>query len=247
MATSAKPSRASGLKKRRAAVLVKRGQARWLHYLQEKKQANAPLKKDDEAVVQAAKDFADAKTAEGTYWLGLIEEATSGPAAARKVYQAGAAKFKTPADQRLFQAALDRLDATPAAGQQVSRAPRLADAALVLAAMTIALQDQPAAPKQDPAASSRTRPRAGRSQTRPRRRHSSPRRMPPRRPSPWRKPAPISGWPPAWQRSKNMPRRSPHSPKRGDPRQGTLPTALQGPEPHAPTRRNRYSCGPATS
>src|SRR5207245_57759 len=38
------------------AVLVKRGQARWLQYLQEKKQANTPLKKDDEAVAQAVKD-----------------------------------------------------------------------------------------------------------------------------------------------------------------------------------------------
>ena len=49
-------------------VLVKRGQARWLQYLQEKKQSKAPLKKDDEAVTQAVKDLTEAKTAEGMIW-----------------------------------------------------------------------------------------------------------------------------------------------------------------------------------
>lgn len=126
------------------AVLVKRGQARWLQYLQEKKQANAPLKKDDEAVAQAVKDLTDAKNAEGTLWLGLIEESVSGPAAARKVYQDGATKY--PAEQRLFQAALDRVDATAAAGQRTSMHP--ADIGLLLAALTITLQDQPAAAPQ---------------------------------------------------------------------------------------------------
>src|SRR5207237_4147466 len=50
--------------------LTKRGLARWLQYLQQKKQANAPLKAEDDAVAQAKKDLTDAKTAEGKYWLG---------------------------------------------------------------------------------------------------------------------------------------------------------------------------------
>lgn len=134
------------------ALLVKRGQARWLAYLQEKKQAKGPLKKDDEAVAQAVKDLTEAKTAEAIFWLGLIEESTSGPAAARKIYQEGIGKFKQPAEQQLFQSALDRLDAdadAPAA-RQAWRAPRLAETAL---ALTIALQEPaaPAAPQEPPA------------------------------------------------------------------------------------------------
>ncbi len=145
------------------AVLVKRGQARWLAYLQEKKAANAPLKKDDEAVAQAVKDLTEAKNAEGSLWLGIIEESVSGPAAARKIYQEGAGKFKQPAEQRLFQSALDRLDATadaPAA-RQGSRLLVPTDAALALAGLMVALQ-APTTPeaKQEPAAPAGAAPQA---------------------------------------------------------------------------------------
>lgn len=91
-------------------VLSKRGLARWLQYLQKQKGANAPLNKGDSEVTGAQKDLNDAGNAEAKFWLGHMEEMLAGKEAARKVYQEGADKFKD--QQRIFQSALDRLDAT---------------------------------------------------------------------------------------------------------------------------------------
>jgi TolA-binding protein len=102
---------------------VAQGEARWLAYLTRQKQRKAPLKADDPAVKQARSDLEAAGNADGLFWLGQLQEGTGDLSGARKTYETGAKKFKDQrAQQRLFQAALDRLDAlsegAPAAKSQ---------------------------------------------------------------------------------------------------------------------------------
>jgi tetratricopeptide (TPR) repeat protein len=126
-------------------------------------------------VKQARADLQNAKSAQGLFWLGQIEEGTGNIEGARKLYRSGLDQFKDKAEEaRVFQAALDRLDATEAAGDAQSLllpvptrqhlVALLADTYLTNAIQAlIALQDQPVtqgAPKSAPAATD-TAPNAG--------------------------------------------------------------------------------------
>jgi tetratricopeptide (TPR) repeat protein len=108
--------------------LAARGQALWLKTLQQLKQENKPLTKDelakDENIRKATDDLRKADTPTALLWLGMIQEYTEGPDAARKTYEQAMAKH--PDQKRRFQAALDRLDlATPEAppGARLEPAP----------------------------------------------------------------------------------------------------------------------------
>jgi tetratricopeptide (TPR) repeat protein len=90
--------------------LTARGEARWLSYLQQQRSRRAPVKADDAVVKQALADLTAAKTPEALFWEGQIQETTGNVAAARKTYENGLRQYKSqPEQQRLFQAALDRL------------------------------------------------------------------------------------------------------------------------------------------
>ena len=66
----------------------------------------------DMAVKQAKAYLESSKDPSSLFWLGQIQESTGDLAGARKTYEAGAEQFKgDPAQQRLFQASLDRLNA----------------------------------------------------------------------------------------------------------------------------------------
>ncbi len=56
------------------AVLCGRGQARWLSYLRQQKLKHLSLAENDKAIEQARQDLIAAKSAEGSLWLGLINE-----------------------------------------------------------------------------------------------------------------------------------------------------------------------------
>ena len=76
----------------RTEALAQRGTARWLHYLQEQKAKNAPLKADDEAVKEARQDLeaaAQKDNPEALLALGNLQEYTAGPAEALKTYRKG--------------------------------------------------------------------------------------------------------------------------------------------------------------
>jgi tetratricopeptide (TPR) repeat protein len=139
-----------------SGTLAARGEARWLLYLKQQSEKNQPIKADDEGVKQARTDLENAKSAQGLFWLGQIEEGTGNLKRAREVYQSALNKFQDNAlEARVFQAALDRLDATEPSGDAQSlllpvptrqhlRA-LLADAYLAkMLQALIALQDQPA-------------------------------------------------------------------------------------------------------
>src|SRR5262249_22361116 len=98
-------------------MLAARGEARWLLYLKQQAEKHQPFKADDEVVKQARADLENSKSVEGLFWLGQIEEGAGNVEGARKIYRSGLSQFKDNAEGlRVFQAALDRLDATePAA------------------------------------------------------------------------------------------------------------------------------------
>jgi tetratricopeptide (TPR) repeat protein len=88
------------------------GAARWLAYLREQQPKHAPPKADDAAVKQAKADLEASKTPESQLWLGQIQEAIGDVAGARKIYEGALERAKSdPTRERMFQAALDRLDA----------------------------------------------------------------------------------------------------------------------------------------
>jgi TolA-binding protein len=140
-------------------MLAARGEARWLLYLKQQSEKSQPIKADDEGVKQARTDLENAKSAQGLFWLAQIEEGTGNIEAARKLYHNGLNQFKDNAEEaRIFQAALDRLDAMePATDAQSLLLPDpgrrhldtlLADVCVAKAIQAvIALQDQPAPPK----------------------------------------------------------------------------------------------------
>src|SRR5262249_3988524 len=93
-------------------ALTARGEGRRLSYLEQKRAERAAPKLDDEEVKRAMEDFTNAKTAEATFWIGQIREQTGDLAGAKKTYEEALKQFAAnPAEQRLFQAALDRLEA----------------------------------------------------------------------------------------------------------------------------------------
>ncbi len=123
-----------------------RGEVRWLSYLQKQRTDKAPLKADDPAVVNALKDLEKAGTADAIFWLGQLRESLGDDAAARKTFTDGADKFKAdPLQKRRFEAALNRLDLRavqkPAEPAGMSRAPRRADEALMVALLFLAFQE----------------------------------------------------------------------------------------------------------
>ena len=124
--------------------LAARGEARWLSYVQQQRRNHAPVDASARAVDEAKQDLQRADTAQGTFWLGQIQEAARDFAGARKTYEEGLKRFQDrPEQARLFQSALDRLDAlsdeTPAsadkAGAFLDFRSRLADEVLLLVAL----------------------------------------------------------------------------------------------------------------
>jgi hypothetical protein len=128
--------------------LAKRGELRWLTYLQKQREANAAIKADDPTVKQAVDDLTKANTPDALFWLGYIEEQTGQGKKARDTYTKAKERFKDdPAQRRIFEAALERLEEEGAAGVGAA-APRPGD---VLALLLIGLQPPgPGAPAAGP-------------------------------------------------------------------------------------------------
>ncbi|HEX5271185.1 MAG TPA: hypothetical protein VFW33_11880, partial [Gemmataceae bacterium] len=110
------------------------GTARWMNYLQDQMNKGARPNAADEPVQKASAELkaaADKGNADAILALGNLQEYTAGPAEARKTYEAGLAKFKGKALERVFQAQIDRLDSgAPAAaegGKPQAAAPRAGD------------------------------------------------------------------------------------------------------------------------
>jgi hypothetical protein len=131
-------------------VQADRGTARWMTYLQEQMGKGAKPNAADEPVQKARTELEAAAAKdnpEAVLALGNLQEYTAGPAEALKTYQDAAKKFKDPKWARVFQAQIDRLDATTARPADVSKpqaaAPHLGDgdvAARALLALLIAFQ-----------------------------------------------------------------------------------------------------------
>jgi TolA-binding protein len=89
-------------------VLTGRGQARWLAYLQDRRDNRQPLDENHPDVVAARHDLQAAMTPEADLWLGLIHEAFNQWQAARQVYRFAGARF--PNEHLWFTTAIRRLD-----------------------------------------------------------------------------------------------------------------------------------------
>lgn len=159
-----------------AERLAARGEARWLAYVRQQRQKKAQPAADDPAVKQARADLEKVKGPEGLFWLGQIQEGTGDLAGARKTYEQGLAQFTDdPARRRLFEVALDRLDANapedkPAEGGADSQGAALSSAVVALTALQapkpdkappdeegpkpVKAQATPSAPKANPPAES---------------------------------------------------------------------------------------------
>ncbi len=87
------------------------GQARVLKYLRDCKLTNAQPSATAEEMKAAQAELKSVDSAISSLWLGLIEESFGKTDAARTIYQDARGKYATEA--KLFQAALDRLDARP--------------------------------------------------------------------------------------------------------------------------------------
>ncbi|MFN4259395.1 MAG: hypothetical protein ACK4RK_08845 [Gemmataceae bacterium] len=132
-------------------LLAARGQTRWLLYLQ--RQNGNQLKKDDPAVQQAIADLTKANNPQGLFWLGHIDEMIGDVTAARAAYLKGRdAANNNPVQQKMFDAALNRLDARPTAAAppmepaaDAGAARSDASAALMVWMVTL-LQNDAAAP-----------------------------------------------------------------------------------------------------
>lgn len=136
-----------------------RGQARLLARVRELARDNAAAAADDPGLKQAREDLQAAAAGDGeaaaraTLFLGLSHETTGDRTGARQVYQDGAKKFPQAAE--MFQAALDRLDATapPAAGKSSRLTPAEVDQLAAAAALLVMTQAAPeAAPPAPPEA-----------------------------------------------------------------------------------------------
>lgn len=93
--------------------LAQRGEYRWLSYLQKQRQAQAPIKAEDDGAKQAAADLqaaADKGDADALFWLGHLQESTNALDQAKATYVQGAQKATDPVTKRRFEAALHRLE-----------------------------------------------------------------------------------------------------------------------------------------
>lgn len=140
-----------------AEAKANRGQARFLTRVRELARDNQAAAADDAGLKQARDDLQAAAAdpaggepaARATLFLGLTHETSGDRAGAKKVYEDGLKKFPQSAD--VFQAALDRLDATaPAAGKSSRLTPR--DAEQLAAAAALLLVANPVPEAQQPEA-----------------------------------------------------------------------------------------------
>jgi tetratricopeptide (TPR) repeat protein len=133
-----------------AERLAARGEARWLAYVQQQRRVHRPLEANARPVEEAKEDLQRANNAEATFWLGQIQEATQDLAGARKTYEDGRKRFQDdPASARLFETALDRLEAlteeSPATDKTGAFVPvRKPDPSELVALLVVLEQDSPA-------------------------------------------------------------------------------------------------------
>jgi tetratricopeptide (TPR) repeat protein len=107
-------ARESGYEQAEAASpqeLARRGEYRWLSYLQEQRKTGKPVQLTDPAVKAAQEDLQKAAkdVPEALYWLGHISEVGKQPDQAKQYYSQGLQQFNDPIEKVRFQAALDRL------------------------------------------------------------------------------------------------------------------------------------------
>jgi hypothetical protein len=129
--------------------LGRRGEYRWLAYLQRQRRGNGLLNGADVAVKQAATDLqaaADKGNADALFWLGHLQESTNALDKAKASYAKGAAEAKDPLQKRRFQAALNRLELREAA--KAAWAPNAAEA-LLLTMVALQAEAPAAAPATD--------------------------------------------------------------------------------------------------
>jgi hypothetical protein len=130
--------------------LAKRGELRWLSYLQKQRQANAAIKANDQPVQQAVADLKKANTADALFWLGQIQQETGDPKGAQATYGKAVEQFRNnPAQRRIFDAALERLADEEGPAGAGAALPWRGDALL---ALLIALQPPAPMPGEAPAA-----------------------------------------------------------------------------------------------
>jgi hypothetical protein len=116
------------------------GQARVLKYLRDCKRKNAQPDAAAEELKAAQADLKSNDSPVSSLWLGLIEESFGKTDAARTIYQDAKGKFA--GDSKLFQAALDRLDARPTG----PATPRITMNSFSAALFTLLIQAEPAMP-----------------------------------------------------------------------------------------------------
>jgi hypothetical protein len=129
--------------------LGRRGEYRWLAYLQRQRRSNGLLNGADVAVKTAAADLqaaADKGNADALFWLGHLQESTNAFDKAKATYAKGAAEAKDPLQKRRFEAALNRLELREAA--KAARGPSAAEA-LLLALVALQAEAPAAAPPAD--------------------------------------------------------------------------------------------------
>jgi hypothetical protein len=92
-------------------------------YLASRPPQERGLDRNNADVKQAMDAFSQANNAEGSYWLGLLDELAMNEAEARAKYEKGLKDYQNdPRQARIFQAALHRLDARPAqSGNKAAR------------------------------------------------------------------------------------------------------------------------------
>jgi tetratricopeptide (TPR) repeat protein len=116
------------------------GQARVLKYLRDCKQKNAQPDAAAEELKAAQADLKTGESAVSALWLGLIEESFGKSDTARTIYQEARGKFAN--DAKLFQAALDRLDARPTG----PASPKVTMNSFGAVLFTLLIQAEPAVP-----------------------------------------------------------------------------------------------------
>lgn len=126
------------------AVRVAMGKARWLQYLRQCRQNQTAPSADGDEAKAAKEDFSQADSPEGVLWLGLMYESLGQTDAARKHYSDAKEKYKDQPEQaRIFQAALDRLEAR--AGTPRNRA---ANRAIGMAMFVLLAEAGPVVPEE---------------------------------------------------------------------------------------------------
>jgi hypothetical protein len=132
-----------------AEQLARRGEYRWLAYLQKQHRGKAPLNAEDKAVKDAAADLQAAAAKDNTealFWLGHLQEVMGAADKAKATFTKGATAAKDPLQKRRFEAALRRLELRQPVPAGAARGP---DAAEALLLALVALQGTPPAPAED--------------------------------------------------------------------------------------------------